>query len=101
MVDGLIFLAVVVGVLLAVMKVFPSHTGASRYARNVLIGVDQLFNAILFGDPDETLSSRIGKAAEHGHWFAIMMSRFLDLFEKDHCKKSMEYDEGKRNLFKD
>lgn len=101
MVDFLILLAIAVAVLLGIMKAFPSHTGASRYARNILIGLDQLINAILFGDPDETLSSHIGKAAEHGHWFAIMMSRFLDLFEKDHCKKSMEYDEGKRQLFKD
>ena len=29
-----------------------------RYALNLLIAIDQLVNAILRGDPDETLSSR-------------------------------------------
>ncbi len=47
MVDFLILLAIVVAVLLIIMKVFPSHTGASRYARNILIGLDQLINATL------------------------------------------------------
>lgn len=32
-----------------------------RYFWNVLIGIDQLFNAILGGYPDETISSRMGK----------------------------------------
>jgi hypothetical protein len=32
-----------------------------KWFLNVLIGIDQLGNAIMFGDPDETISSRIGK----------------------------------------
>ena len=32
-----------------------------KYFLNVLIGVDQLGNTILGGDPDETISSRLGK----------------------------------------
>ena len=32
-----------------------------KYLYNILIGVDQLVNAIFGGDPDETLSSRLGK----------------------------------------
>ena len=31
------------------------------YVWNVLIGLDQFCNAILGGDPDETMSSRMGK----------------------------------------
>lgn len=96
----LIFLAVTVFALIGIKTMFKPHTGVSRYALNVLIAIDQLVNAILFGDPDETLSSRIGKNAEKGHKFSIFMSKVLDWFEKDHCKKSMEYDEGKRGLLK-
>lgn len=33
----------------------------SRWAVNVLIGVDQLANTLFCGDPDETISSRIGR----------------------------------------
>jgi hypothetical protein len=32
-----------------------------RYVRNLLISLDQLANTILGGDPDETMSSRMGK----------------------------------------
>lgn len=32
-----------------------------KYLYNILIGIDQLANAILGGDPDETISSRLGK----------------------------------------
>lgn len=32
-----------------------------KYFYNILIGIDQLVNAILGGDPDETISSRLGK----------------------------------------
>jgi hypothetical protein len=32
-----------------------------RYFWNLLIAVDQLFNTVFGGDPDETLSSRMGK----------------------------------------
>lgn len=32
-----------------------------KYIFNILIGIDQLCNTILGGDPDETMSSRMGK----------------------------------------
>ncbi|MDP4158147.1 MAG: hypothetical protein Q8911_00075 [Bacillota bacterium] len=32
-----------------------------KYFYNILIGIDQLCNTILGGDPDETISSRMGK----------------------------------------
>lgn len=68
-----------------------------RYFWNILISIDQLANTFLFGSPDETISSRMGKHIAkkedkcHICWFVC---RFLDLFEKDHCKKSIEKDEG-------
>ena len=35
------------------------------YILNVLIAIDQLANSLLAGDPDETLSSRVGKMVHH------------------------------------
>ena len=32
-----------------------------KYLRNLLVAIDQLLNTILGGDPDETISSRLGK----------------------------------------
>lgn len=70
-----------------------------KYFWNLLIAIDQLANAILGGDPDETISSRMGKMIgnkkatplEHG------LCDVLHVLDKDHCEKSIEEDEGKDN----
>lgn len=63
-----------------------------QYFWNILISIDQLFNTILGGYPDETLSSRMGK--KQNCTVCRIICRILDLFEKDHCKKAIEKDEG-------
>jgi hypothetical protein len=62
---------------------------------NVLISVDQLGNAVLRGDPDETISSRAAKAELRGKKWGCLLCKFLDKLDKDHCKKSIESDEGR------
>lgn len=66
------------------------------YLKNILIGVDQLLNTILFGHPDETISSRIGKYIRRNSpgWIPNKLNKFLNIFQKDHCVKSIEDDEG-------
>jgi hypothetical protein len=67
-----------------------------KYIWNVLISLDQFLNTLAFGDPDETISSRMGKhLAKHDCPFCNLMCKFLNLFQKDHCVKSIEADEGK------
>lgn len=63
-----------------------------KYGWNLLISIDQLFNTILGGYPDETLSSRMGKRPDCR--LCRTICKFLNLFEKDHCIKSIERDEG-------
>jgi len=68
-----------------------------RYFLNVLIAIDQLLNALLAGDPDETISSRMGKYVARGRGLIpCMLCKLLDVVfrEKDHCKNSIETDEG-------
>lgn len=61
-----------------------------QYLFNVLIGIDQLANAITGGDPDETISSRLGKNFPNS-----IMRKFVDLlFGKGHSKGAIEEDEG-------
>lgn len=64
-----------------------------RYFWFLFIAFDQLFNTILFGYPDETLSSRMGKNLDSSKTCRIVC-KVLDVFEKDHCIKSIERDEG-------
>jgi hypothetical protein len=66
-----------------------------RYFWNILVSIDQFFNTISGGDPDETISSRMGKhLAKHDCPFCNFMCKLLNLFQKDHCIKSIEKNEG-------
>jgi hypothetical protein len=72
-----------------------------KWVFNVLIGVDQLGNSILGGDPDETISSRIGKVKlAHGGripwkypWMKVT-DFILDKIDPNHSINSIEPDEG-------
>lgn len=64
---------------------------------NILIAVDQLGNAIMFGDPDETISSRCAKHLEHDDGWG-WLARFLDKIDPGHSRDSIERDEGEDSL---
>lgn len=69
-----------------------------RWFWNVLISVDQLGNTLAGGDPDETISSRAGKAKQEGKRWGCVLCRILNWFDRGHCDKSIEPDEGARAL---
>lgn len=71
-----------------------------KYIINNLIAIDQLVNTICLGDPDETISSRLGKA-RHNSKVALFFARIVDalfFWQKNHTKSSIEVDEGKDEL---
>jgi len=65
-----------------------------KYFWNILISLDQLINTIFGGFPDETISSRAGKAQRKGKKWGIITCSILNKFENNHCEKSIEEDEG-------
>ena len=68
-----------------------------QYVWNIIIWIDQGVNVVFMrGDPDETVSSRAAKAQRKGHRWGCVLCRFMDLFDKDHCEKNIEPDEGER-----
>ncbi|HYF87435.1 hypothetical protein [Azospirillum sp.] len=82
-----------------------------RYALNVAVAVDQLANAVLGGDCDETLSSRLGKAqrGDFGpgwRWITAPIRWAVDAVfrvafgQSGHCASSIEEDEGMRDLLR-
>lgn len=71
-----------------------------KYIWNILISIDQLANTILGGDPDETISSRSGKRQHEQAW-AKYLCKFLNWLDTDHCKKSIEEDEGDEQVLDD
>lgn len=66
-----------------------------QYFFNLFVSLSQFANTVLAGDPDETISSRAGKARREGRIWGCLLCRFLDLFDRKHCEKSIEEDEGK------
>lgn len=67
-----------------------------RYLWNLLIALDQLGNALLAGDPDETISSRCGKRIQRpkGCWLCRALCALLRRIDPNHCINSIEADEG-------
>jgi hypothetical protein len=83
----------------------------SRYAHNILLSIDQSVNVVLGGDPDETISSRLGKwltsdqktfGDKIRRGFAWVICPPLDILnlESDHCRKSIDNEEGKDRVVK-
>ena len=72
-----------------------------KYFINILLGIDQLGNTILGGDPDETISSRLGKIkVKHGGripWYrplSGLVDHLLDKIDPGHSVDAIEHDEG-------
>jgi len=77
-----------------------------KWIINILIGVDQLGNAIGGGDPDETISSRLGKMARrHGGkvplWRPLswLIAAGLEIIDPGHLAGAIEDDEGKDAIY--
>lgn len=81
-----------------------------HYAKNILIGLDQFGNTLTGGDPDETISSRLGKCHRGDYGRTLYIITYLPwLFTNclfyvfdgwGHCSQSIEDDEGKEDLLK-
>lgn len=95
-----LIIILILAALLFTLSLVYSDENVLKFYRNVLLAIDQTFNAMLGGDCDESISSRTAKAKDTQLW-AKYLSKFLDLFEKDHCDKSIEEDEGKDQILED
>ena len=78
-----------------------------RYIRNLGISIDQLGNALTGGDPDETISSRLGKCKERGSSICTavckVLTRIWQFFgskQHSHCIDVIERDEGKDGIIR-
>lgn len=73
-----------------------------NYFLSVAIALDQLFNALIGGYPDETLCAAAYKGEKEGKFFPKIFRPVIDfimsLFEKEHCKKAYESEVYGRQL---
>ena len=67
-----------------------------QYIKNLLVSIDQFFNAVMLGDPDETISSRAGRVWPDSKWRKFIDKLFF--WQTNHCHKAIEKSEGKKDL---
>jgi len=81
------------------------HRIIARYLVNILLSIDQFGNALLAGDPDETISSRLGKLKQRHNgripWrrpISKIVDAALDRIDPNHSLDAIEPDEGARAI---
>lgn len=92
---GLWLLCQVAGIVASLWMLAAIAAGSPR-AWRLAVAYDQLANSAFGGDPDETISSRAGKAARSGRRWGCVLCRLLDRLDPEHCEKSLEWDRGRR-----
>lgn len=86
-------LCMVAGLVSAVWMLLAALAGSPR-AWRLAVSYDQLANTAFGGDEDETISSRAYKAMLKRRRWGCLLCRLLDRIDPDHCRKSVEPDEG-------
>jgi len=71
-----------------------------QYIMNWFILLDLAGNTALGGDPQETISSRLGKAASRGNYIAYYVCRCLSWFDEAHCRGAKDPHEGNRAIWR-
>lgn len=61
------------------------------YMDGIVVSVSIMLNAILGGEPPETLSYRSAKARADGRRWGCILCRALDALDPDHCKRTLEW----------
>lgn len=73
------------------------------YILNLLIAIDQLFNALTGGSCDETFSSRTYRRSQSSiHWMALRnLIDWVFFFDPDHCYTSYLAEKERRHFVKE
>lgn len=64
-----------------------------------MVGIDQLFNAILAGDPGDTISYRAAVAMLKGQKWGCVLCQILNKIQHDHCEKTLASTDHQRLLW--
>ena len=84
---GWILLAVFVGLVALSAALNIRKRGWRRYAINLLIGIDQFFNAVLGGAPDETISARCARGQRYWYW--RVLGAILNAIQPGHIETAL------------
>jgi hypothetical protein len=64
------------------------------YIYKILLFIDIFLCAIVFRDPDVTISAETGLAMQRANppWWAKRLNQFLNFFHKGHCAQAIDDD---------
>lgn len=65
-----------------------------KYLLNILLSLDQFINVLFCGDPNETISSRIGKR----YPTLVKIVDTIFFWDKNHSRDAAEYEEGPNSV---
>jgi hypothetical protein len=60
-----------------------------RFLVNLAVMVDEVGNTLTGGSPNETISSRAGKAQAEGKRWGCVLCKLLNKIQKNHCQIAM------------
>ena len=67
-----------------------------QYFYNLLIALDCLGNAVIGGNPHQTISARLGRAQLRKSKYGAWLAKILDWIDPKHCENAAKYgDRGK------
>lgn len=72
--------------------------GLLFYCKNLALALDQLGNALIGGDPDETISRRAGRARVRNETWGCWLCRVLDWIDGRHCASSVVGDNTEEGM---
>ena len=90
-------------IIVATLLAFFGKGKYKQYGINCWEGKDNLMSSQTGGSPDESISSRLGKARERGSGWTYLANKVdlvaEELFnDENHCHKSIERDRGKKQV---
>lgn len=91
-----VFVLCLLATIAAVLRMVYAIAVNPARAWQLSIAFDQLGNASGNGDPDETISSRAGKARLQGRRWGCVLCTLLDKLDPGHCDRFIERDRGTR-----
>lgn len=62
------------------------------YLHRLLVAIDELGNTVADGNPRETISSRVGRAARDGKWWGRLLQPVINwlMGNPHHCQEAIE-----------
>ena len=78
------------------MTLHAAYDATLEYLRRVALGLDLFASTISGGEPGDTISLRAAVARNENKRWGCVLCKFLNIFQADHCGKTILADDAQR-----